>query len=252
MSISGLHVTLVSGLCAWLVRRLWRRVPRPRAAPARAQGRRAGRDRRRARLHAARRLRGAGAAHLLHGDAWWRSRCGRGASPRPRARSRSRSRVVTRARSLGGAAGRVLAVVRRGGADLLRVGGLDRARGARAAVAARAMGDHGGPRARGAVPLLAGVGRRAARQRGGDPARVGGDHAARARSPRCCRWDALLHLAEWLTQWLLEYPRLVRVAAGGGLAAARAAALGDAARARGRRLAARAARLSLARDSASR
>jgi competence protein ComEC len=28
MSISGLHVTLVSGLCAWLVQALWRRVPR--------------------------------------------------------------------------------------------------------------------------------------------------------------------------------------------------------------------------------
>jgi competence protein ComEC len=28
MSISGLHVTLVSGLCAWLVAALWRRVPR--------------------------------------------------------------------------------------------------------------------------------------------------------------------------------------------------------------------------------
>jgi competence protein ComEC len=28
MSISGLHVTLISGLCAWLVAALWRRVPR--------------------------------------------------------------------------------------------------------------------------------------------------------------------------------------------------------------------------------
>jgi competence protein ComEC len=28
MSISGLHVTLVSGLCAWLVAALWRRIPR--------------------------------------------------------------------------------------------------------------------------------------------------------------------------------------------------------------------------------
>ncbi len=28
MSISGLHVTLISGLCAWLVAALWRRIPR--------------------------------------------------------------------------------------------------------------------------------------------------------------------------------------------------------------------------------
>jgi len=39
MSISGLHVTLVSGLCAWLVAALWRRVPRlALALPARKAG----------------------------------------------------------------------------------------------------------------------------------------------------------------------------------------------------------------------
>jgi competence protein ComEC len=39
MSISGLHVTLVSGLCAWLVSTLWRRVPRlALALPARKAG----------------------------------------------------------------------------------------------------------------------------------------------------------------------------------------------------------------------
>jgi competence protein ComEC len=39
MSISGLHVTLVSGLCAWLVQALWRRVPRlALALPARKAG----------------------------------------------------------------------------------------------------------------------------------------------------------------------------------------------------------------------
>ena len=39
MSISGLHVTLVSGLCAWLVSALWRRVPRlVLALPARKAG----------------------------------------------------------------------------------------------------------------------------------------------------------------------------------------------------------------------
>ncbi|HET9735358.1 MAG TPA: DNA internalization-related competence protein ComEC/Rec2 [Burkholderiales bacterium] len=39
MSISGLHVTLVSGLCAWLVSALWRRVPRlALALPARKAG----------------------------------------------------------------------------------------------------------------------------------------------------------------------------------------------------------------------
>src|SRR5512134_484396 len=39
MSISGLHVTLVSGLCAWLAAALWRRVPRlALALPARKAG----------------------------------------------------------------------------------------------------------------------------------------------------------------------------------------------------------------------
>jgi len=39
MSISGLHVTLVSGLCAWLAQALWRRVPRlALALPARRAG----------------------------------------------------------------------------------------------------------------------------------------------------------------------------------------------------------------------
>ncbi|MDA1117234.1 MAG: DNA internalization-related competence protein ComEC/Rec2 [Proteobacteria bacterium] len=39
MSISGLHVTLVSGLCAWLVAAFWRRVPRlALALPARKAG----------------------------------------------------------------------------------------------------------------------------------------------------------------------------------------------------------------------
>jgi len=39
MSISGLHVTLVSGLCAWLGSALWRRVPRlVLAVPARKAG----------------------------------------------------------------------------------------------------------------------------------------------------------------------------------------------------------------------
>ena len=39
MSISGLHVTLVSGLCAWLAAALWRRVPRlTLALPARKAG----------------------------------------------------------------------------------------------------------------------------------------------------------------------------------------------------------------------
>jgi competence protein ComEC len=39
MSISGLHVTLISGLCAWLVSALWRRVPRlALALPARKSG----------------------------------------------------------------------------------------------------------------------------------------------------------------------------------------------------------------------
>jgi competence protein ComEC len=39
MSISGLHVTLVSGLCAWLAATLWRRSPRlALAAPARKAG----------------------------------------------------------------------------------------------------------------------------------------------------------------------------------------------------------------------
>lgn len=39
MSISGLHVTLVSGLCAWLASALWRRVPRlALALPARKAG----------------------------------------------------------------------------------------------------------------------------------------------------------------------------------------------------------------------
>jgi competence protein ComEC len=39
MSISGLHVTLVSGLCAWLVSAMWRRVPRlALALPARKAG----------------------------------------------------------------------------------------------------------------------------------------------------------------------------------------------------------------------
>jgi competence protein ComEC len=39
MSISGLHVTLVSGLAAWLAAALWRRVPRlPLAVPARKAG----------------------------------------------------------------------------------------------------------------------------------------------------------------------------------------------------------------------
>ena len=68
MSISGLHVTLVSGLAAWLVAFVWRRVPAARAAPAGAQGGGARRHRRRARLHAARRLRRARAAHVLDGD----------------------------------------------------------------------------------------------------------------------------------------------------------------------------------------
>ena len=83
MSISGLHVTLVSGLAAWLVAFGWRRVP---AAALRLPARKAaaaGRDRRGARLHAARRLRRAGAAHVLHGERWSRAAlwCGRIASP---------------------------------------------------------------------------------------------------------------------------------------------------------------------------
>ena len=78
MSISGLHVTLVSGS-----RRLAGRVrlaarPRAGAAPAGAQGGRGRGDRRRARLHAHRRLRRAGAAHLLDGDDRRRRRCGAG------------------------------------------------------------------------------------------------------------------------------------------------------------------------------
>ena len=68
MSISGLHVTLVSGLFAWLAGWLWRRSPRlmlrlpaRKAAALAAIAGALGYT-----LH--RRVRGAGAAHVLDGD----------------------------------------------------------------------------------------------------------------------------------------------------------------------------------------
>ena len=94
MSISGLHVTLVSGLAAWLVAVDLAARAAAGAAPARAQGRRGRGDRRRARLYAARGLRGAGAAHLLHGDRGRDRALVRRASPRRCARWRWRLAVV--------------------------------------------------------------------------------------------------------------------------------------------------------------
>ena len=68
MSISGLHVTLVSGLAAWLVALAWRRTPQAalrlparNAAALAAIGAALG-------YTLARRIRRAGAAHVLHGD----------------------------------------------------------------------------------------------------------------------------------------------------------------------------------------
>ena len=91
MSISGLHVTMVSGLFAWLAGWLWRRSPfLMLRLPARKAAALGG-DRRGARLLAHRRLRGAGAAHVLDGRPWSRWRSGPAASPRRRARLRWRS-----------------------------------------------------------------------------------------------------------------------------------------------------------------
>ena len=108
------------------------------------------------------------------------------------------------------------------------------------------MGDHGGPRARGAAALCPGFGGGAAGQRACHPAGVGGDHAAGARrgaaSGRCAA--ALRAMAGRMAA---AVSGMVRGAARRALAAARTAALGDPAGAGRRRLAAAAARLSMAR-----
>ena len=119
MSISGLHVTLVSGLAAWLVSFGWRRVPARGAALAGAQsGSRRG-DRRGARLYPARRLRRPRAAHLLDGK-----RGRRRVVVRPHCRAGAHARACARGRGrhgpLGAARAGAVAVVRRGRADLLR------------------------------------------------------------------------------------------------------------------------------------
>ncbi len=80
MSISGLHVTMVSGLVFALVYRPLAALPAARDAAARAEGGGARRTRHGFRLCAARRLRRAGAAHGVHAvrgrrggvaGSWW-------------------------------------------------------------------------------------------------------------------------------------------------------------------------------------
>ena len=109
MSISGLHVTLISGLFACLAGWLWRRSPflvlrlpaRKAAAAAAIAG---------ALGYSDRRLRGARAAHLLDGDRG-RDRALVGAHRLARPRARAGAGGGTAVRSLGGARGGLLAVV---------------------------------------------------------------------------------------------------------------------------------------------
>ena len=220
MSISGLHVTMVSGLFAWLAGWLWRRSP---FLMLRLPARKA------AALAA---IAGALGYSLIAGFA----------VPAQRtfwmvtvvALALWAGRIAAPARTLALALAVVLvfdpwAVLSPGfwlsfGAVALiffvatgeAVGG--------GAVAARAMGDHARPRAGGAVPVRAGFHRRPARQCGRHPAGVGGGDAARA-----ARGGAALGRAArtggLAAAVAAAVPGMVRGAAGGGMAAARAAAL---------------------------
>ena len=183
MSISGLHVTLVSGLAAWLVAFGWRRVP---AAALRLPARKAA---------AAAAIVAALGYTLLAGFAVPAQRTfymvavvARGAMVRPHrlavAHARAGARRDRCRRSVGAARAGPVAVVRRGGAHLLRrPGGL-----ARHAVDPHAMGDHRRARAGGAASLRPGVGRRAARQCGRHSGGVGRRDAARAAWRRSFRF----------------------------------------------------------------
>src|SRR6266850_2012608 len=214
------------------------------AALAGAQGGGGGGDRRGARLYAAGRLRRAGAAHVLDGE-----RRRRGALVRPHlvavAHAGARPRRDRADGSMGAALAGPVAVLRRGAAHLLRGDRLDRSWLQGSAVGAHPMGDHRRTRAGGAAPLRAALDRRAARQRRGDTARIGGHHAAsalRRRNPGRRAARALRAACAVAAR----IPRMVRFAPRRALAAARAAALDGVCGAGRCGMAARAARHSVA------
>jgi competence protein ComEC len=240
MSISGLHVTLVSGPRGWLLAALWRRVPwLALRLPARKAG-------------AAAAIVGAFGYTLLAGFAV------------PAQRTCYMVTVVAIALWTGGIASPVRTLALAAAVVLaadpwaplspgfwlsfaavalifLCRGRLDRPRAPRRAMGTRAVGDHGRARAGGAAPLRPGLDRRPARQRGrdsggvrvvtplalsrgGDPARL---HPRARRAPR---------------RMAAPVPRASARRCRAPVAAARARALGGRARARRRGLGARAAR----------
>ena len=203
MSISGLHVTLVSGLAAWLVAFGWRRVPRRALRlPARKAA-------------AVAAIVAALGYTLLAGFAVPAQRtfymvtvvalalwCGRIASPV--AHACAGARRDRGGRSVGAALAGPVAVVRRGGADLLRrAGWTGRTRVVQWARMQWAITVGLAPAALllfGQVSVAGPLANAVA-----IPRRLGGGHAARAASRRWCRCDSLLELAAWLVAWLLEF-----------------------------------------------
>src|SRR5437667_381651 len=182
----------------------------------------------RGRLHAARGLRGPGAAHLLHGDGR-RHRAVVGAHCLAGPHACARACRGGDFRSLGAARAGPVALVRRGDADLLCRLRLDFGRNLPCAVGPHSMGDYRRAGAGGAAAVRAGLGCRSARQCRRDPGGLGGHHAARPRrradSGRCASPARVV-----AGRAAAAIPGMVRGAARRAVAAACAAAVVRAAR----------------------
>ena len=163
------------------------------------------------------------------------------------ARARARAWRDRAFRSVGAARAGTVAFFRRGAPHLLRGRRLERAWHQGRAMGAHPVGHHRRPCAGGAAAFRTGLDRRTARQCRGDSARLGGDHAARAH--RRCRAGgraaAPLRLARAVAA---RVPRVVRRAARGAVAAARAPRLGRRRRGCGCGVGTRAARHTVARE----